>query len=83
MSRRRGNGEGEKQDGMREGDEERTKTWIRNLLDGYECGLEEVCPFESLYPPICIIPLHYPKWTLILPFHSRYGSFRRLCVKLT
>ena len=55
---------------MREGDEERTKTWIRNLLDGYECGLEEVCPFESLYPPIYIIPLHYPKWTLILPFHQ-------------
>ena len=34
-------------------------------------------PLLSL-PPICIIPLHYPKWTLILPFHSRYGPFRRL-----
>jgi len=33
---------------------------------------------HPLLPPICIIPLHYPKWTLILPFHSRYGPFRRL-----
>ena len=33
---------------------------------------------HPLLPPTYIIPLHYPKWTLILPFHSRYGPFRRL-----
>jgi len=25
---------------------------------------------HPLLPPICITPLHYPKWTLILPFHQ-------------